>query len=106
MNGLFVVYILKRRRESDILSLPFPPIYQDMSEDPLPNTAPQSSVEQIDTEQPDTQDGTGGTPPEVPTNVTSPMSTDSTVCGRSHDKILALLCSESEAESTDKERDC
>lgn len=85
---------------------PSPHPFQDMSEDPLLNTAAQSGVEQTDTGQPDTQDATGGTPPEVPTNVTSPMSTDSTACGRSHDKVLALLCSESEAESTDKERDC
>ena len=39
-------------------------------------------------------------------NVISPVSTDSNTCGsKSQDRVYALMCSESEAESTDKEKE-
>ena len=39
-------------------------------------------------------------------NVISPVSTDSNTCGsKSQDRLYALMCSESEAESTDKEKE-
>ena len=65
---------------------------QELSEDPLQVVTPSLAVTVLKDEL---------------VNVTSPISTDSLPSNsqRNNDKLIALFCSESEAESTDREKD-